>query len=123
MTDGATDVKNNAAGRIEQQIIDEGIGPMISWLSYYTPELRLFYGFSSEKCIDAHKIQNFASISNCNVLALEESYHHYLDEIREYEETIDWLNEVEIRSHLYNVEILMGRRCRQSYWISQKEKE
>jgi len=30
-------VKNNAAGRIEQQIIDEGIGPMIlSWLSYYT---------------------------------------------------------------------------------------
>ena len=64
------------------------------------------------KNIAAGRIEHFASISNCNIKALEESYeyHHYLDEIREYEKTIDWLNEAVVRCHLYNEEILMGRR-------------
>ena len=39
--------------------------------------------------------------------ALQESSHHYLDKIHEYEETIDSLNEAVVRSHLYNEEILM----------------
>ena len=30
-----------------------------------------------------------------------------MDEIREYEKTIDWLNKAVVRSHLYNEEILM----------------
>eukprot|EP00984_Skeletonema_dohrnii_P016462 scaffold7330_cov119-Skeletonema_dohrnii-CCMP3373.AAC.1 len=47
---------------------------------------------------------------NCNVQAFEESYHHYLEEIREHEKTIDWLNEAVVRCHLYDEEILMGRR-------------
>ena len=60
VTDGATHVKNIAAGRIEQ-IIDEAIGPtIISWLSY-TPKLRLLIR-SAEKYRDAQN-SNFSSIT------------------------------------------------------------
>ena len=93
--DGATHVKNIAAGRIEQ-IIDEAIGPMI-----YPQRWKIQRRSKFKLC--KH---------NCNVQALEESYeyHHYLEEIREYEKTIDWLNEAVVRCHLYDEEILMGRR-------------
>ena len=70
-------MKNIAAGRIEQ-IIDEAIGPMI----YQSAALKIQRRSKFKLC--KH---------NCNVQALEESYHHNLEEIREYEKMIDWLNE------------------------------
>jgi len=61
VTDGATHVKNIAAGRIEQ-IIDEAIGPtIISWLSY-TPKLRLLIR-SAEKYRDAQN-SNFVQCTS-----------------------------------------------------------
>ena len=89
VTDGATHVKNIAAGRIEQ-IIDEAIGPTIYQSAALKIQRRITATYKPSK-------------NHMNIIIIWKRFVNI-------EKTIDWLNEAVVRSDLHDEEILMGRR-------------
>ena len=124
VTDGATHVKNIAAGRSEQ-IIDEAIGPtIISWLSY-TPKLRLLIR-SAEKYRDAQNSNFVQCTSPRRIISSScgrDSWIWKDDWLAEWGRSsvsfVQWGDSDGTEVNDFTVKLCIGYH---SYWISRRRK-